>query len=85
MYQSMFLGQSGMLGVKELWKVKALPLLCMACNPRPLLDHGPCVLCNQGIESIINPLLACVFRIEILFKVLAKCGRYFTVYFNSKI
>jgi hypothetical protein len=25
MYQSMFLGQSGMLGVKELWKVKALP------------------------------------------------------------
>jgi hypothetical protein len=82
------LGQSSLLGAKELWKTKA-PNKCRffvwlvlhaRCWTADLLHrHGlqsdaTCALYSQCTEGINHLLVGCVFSREIWFKILRRCG-----------
>ncbi|OEL13244.1 hypothetical protein BAE44_0025738, partial [Dichanthelium oligosanthes] len=78
-YQAHFVGQTALLGAKELWKVKApnefrlffwLAIQDRCWTSDRLLRHGlqnsgSCALCCQQTETIDHLLLQCVFSKEI--------------------
>jgi hypothetical protein len=87
-YAALMLGQSSVLGCKELWKTKApnncrffvwLVLLgrCWTTDRlhrRGLRSNSTCILCCQGIETIDHILVQCVFTCEVWFKGLRRFG-----------
>jgi hypothetical protein len=82
------LGQSSVLGVKELWKTKAPNnyrffiwlVLLGRCWMVDRLEHcgirsdNTCILCYQEIETIDYILVQCVFAREVWFKGLRHFG-----------
>jgi hypothetical protein len=87
-YAALMLGQSAVLGTKELWKTRApnnchffvwLALHGRCWTAERLHRHGirtnsSCILCCQDAETINHLLVQCVFSREIWFKVLRRCG-----------
>jgi hypothetical protein len=81
-YESMFMGESSILGAKELWKSRApnrcrffiwLSLLRRCWTGDRLLKYGLrsddiCPLCSQETETSDHLLCQCVFSREIWFK-----------------
>jgi hypothetical protein len=87
-YQVMFLGQSSVLGAKELWEIKALDK-CLFFGLQVLLgrcwtserlqchgldSNGPCTICSQEEERLDHLLLSCVYSRELWFLILARVG-----------
>jgi hypothetical protein len=83
-YLAMFVGQSSILGAKELWKTKA-PGKCRfffwsvlhgrSWTAGMLLRHGLrdndlCALCSQGPETLDHLLAGCMFSREFWFEFL---------------
>jgi hypothetical protein len=87
-YAALMLGQSAVLGTKELWKTSPpnncrffvwLALHGRCWTAERLHRHGirtdsSCILCCQDAETINHLLVQCVFSREIWFKVLRRCG-----------
>ncbi|OEL24169.1 hypothetical protein BAE44_0014812, partial [Dichanthelium oligosanthes] len=87
-YQAFFLGQSALLGAKELWKVRAPNeyrlFFWLAIQDRcwtfdRLRHHGirscdRCALCSQLPETIDHLLLQCVSSREVWFRSLLRSG-----------
>jgi hypothetical protein len=84
----MFLGQTQVLGAKELWEVKA-PNKCRffvwlalhKCHwmserlwRQALRDDALCAFCNQKEETIGHLLVGCSYAREVWFKILSRCG-----------
>jgi hypothetical protein len=87
-YKAMFVGESSIMGVKELWKTRA-PNRCrffiwLSLHGRcwmtgRLFKHGlrsedTCALCSKEIETSDHLLCQCFFSTEIWFKVLRRAG-----------
>jgi hypothetical protein len=87
-YQAPLLGQTALLGAKELWRVKA-PNKCLFMVWLALQDccwtaerqqcHGlrdnlTCVLCCQELEAIDHLLVGCSFARSVWFIVLQRAG-----------
>jgi hypothetical protein len=87
-YAVLNLGQTSLLGAKEVWKSKALMeikfflwlVLQDSCwtserlHRHGLDNNGPCAFCSQSPEFIDHLLLYCVFSCEVSFKVLRRFG-----------
>jgi hypothetical protein len=87
-YLTLFNGQTGMLGTKEAWKIRAPNevrfFIWLAVQNRcwiaeRLHRHGvhsnsTCALCDQQSETIDHLLLACVVSRQVWFTYLAKYG-----------
>jgi hypothetical protein len=87
-YTAMFLGQSALLGAKELWKVRAPNefkfFLWLAMQDRcwsserlarhGLQNNGLCALCDQQVESIDHLLVGCAFSREVWMRGFQPCG-----------
>ncbi|OEL34948.1 hypothetical protein BAE44_0004033, partial [Dichanthelium oligosanthes] len=85
-YQAFFLGQSALLGAKELWKVKVpnefrfffwLAIQDRCWTSDRLHRHGiqsndSCALCCQHTETIDHLLLQCVYSREVWLKTLRR-------------
>jgi hypothetical protein len=87
-YNAMFIGQTGVLGAKELWKVKA-PNKCrfflcgLCCTKCPwtlerLCRHGLrddvlCAFCVQDSETIGHLMAGCSFAWEVWLRMLHRC------------
>lgn len=87
-YRALFLGQTSLMGVKELWETRA-PNKCRfffwlllhgrcwtsdRLQRHGLPNHGSCALCAQGTETIDHLITACVFSRETWFRVLRRHG-----------
>jgi hypothetical protein len=86
-YKAMFLGQSSILGDKEIWKTKApskcrffawLVLLRRNWTSEHLWHHGlrddaTCALCSQEPETVDHLLVQCMFSREVWFKSFRRC------------
>jgi hypothetical protein len=87
-YTAMFVGESAILGAKELWRTRApnkcrffiwLSILGRCWTSDRLFRHGlrddnVCTLCCQGAESVDHLLLQCVFSREVWFKAFGRVG-----------
>jgi hypothetical protein len=87
-HSAMFLGQSSILGAKELWKIKALGkchfffwsvLHGRTWTSDRLFRHGlrddeSCALCSQATEMVDHLLAGCVFNCEFRFKFFWRFG-----------
>jgi hypothetical protein len=87
-YGAMLVGQTQILGARELWKVKALNMCCFflwlvlhgknwtseCAWHHDLRDDECCALCDQEAETMDHLLVACPYAREIWFKALRCCG-----------
>jgi hypothetical protein len=87
-YQAFFIGQSGVLGAKELHKTRAPPppkffdwlaLLGRSWTSERLQRHnlpnnGDCTLCSQGDELLSHLPLSCVYSREVWARCLRACN-----------
>jgi hypothetical protein len=87
-YQAMFVGQTAILGAKEIWKTKApskykfflwLLVLDMCWTAvrhqrHGLQDSETCVLCDQEVETYGHIAVHCVFTREVWVQVLSGFG-----------
>jgi hypothetical protein len=87
-HKFLFQGQKGVLGAKELWKVRApnkcrfflwlvLHQLCWTSeglHRHALHDDGACALCQQELETLDHLLVRCVVNREGWWRLLHRFG-----------